>query len=63
MQIPLRTLWPRLEWPSAGTFIQAKLRNIRTGQVLHLLPLLETILTGFGERPSNAAENQCRAHQ
>ncbi|HEY8883906.1 MAG TPA: hypothetical protein VIO35_01235, partial [Chloroflexota bacterium] len=27
---------------------------IRTKQVLHALPVLETILTGFGSRPSTA---------
>src|SRR5262249_4029364 len=29
---------------------------IRTGQVLHLLPLLESILTGFGEHSPNRRE-------
>jgi radical SAM superfamily enzyme YgiQ (UPF0313 family) len=34
---------------------------IRTGQVLHLLPLLETILSGFGEqRPRGRSATRCQ---
>ena len=31
---------------------------IRTKQVLHTLPVLETILTGFGSRPANGGAQE-----
>ena len=34
---------------------------IRTGQVLHALPLLEAVLSAFGERPSPADSQRPRA--